>query len=102
MSEFTEYQLGNYLFRLPPRKYFQARLAADEWAYYIQHKMPITQGLHQQITTCKIPFPTRLIPTERTEIVIPEPTYHSPYIPENTSLRVFSWPLEPLPRSYME
>ena len=79
-EKFKDYQLGNFLFRFTTRDYYQARLAADQWAYYIQHNMPITQGLDQQISTCKIPFPTRLIPTERTEIVIPEPTYHSPYI----------------------
>ena len=102
MSEFKDYQLGNFLFHLQSSNYYQARLAADQWAYYIQHNMPITQGLDQQISTCQIPFPTRLIPTVREEIVIPAPTFHSPYIPDNSTEQVFSWPLDPLPRSYME
>ena len=101
MAEFTVYQLGNYLFRLPRRNYFSARVAADEWAYYIQHSMPMTQGLHQQISTWKVPFPTRLIPIERNEVVIPVPTYHSPFLDDSTANQVFPWPLDPLPRSYL-
>ena len=99
-EEYQDYQLGNFLFRFQSRNFYKSRLAADEWAFYIQHNMPMSQGLHQQITTWKIPFPARLIPTERNEVEIPEPSYHSQYIDDNSSKQVFRWPLDSLPRSY--
>ena len=106
MSEYTEdyrdSQFGNLLFRLRSRDFYAARLAADEWAYYLQHRMPMTQGLHQQIATFNVPFPTRVIPTDRVEdhVSIPEPTYHAPYIdPDvNHPFAILSqWPIDPLP-----
>ena len=104
MSEFTEvykeYQLGNFIFRFLSRDFYNARHVPDEWAFYIQHNMPMTRGLHQRIRTLEIPFPTRLIPTERNEVIIPNPTFHSPFIYQNTAEQDFTWPRDPLPRSY--
>ena len=104
MSEITEeyqdYQLGNFIFRFQSRNFYHSRVVADEWAFYIEHNMPMTRGLQQRITTLEIPFPTRLIPTERIEVLIPEPKFHSPYIYENPADQVFPWPLDPLPSSY--
>ena len=50
--------------------------------FYLQHKIPITQGLEQQITNFKLGFPTRVIPIDREEkpAPIPELTYHAQYI----------------------
>ena len=101
-KEFKDYRLGNFIFRFQSRRFYDARLVADEWAFYLQHNMPMTRGLEQRITTLEIPFPTRLIPTERNEVIIPEPTYHSHYIFPNSAEQVFPWPHDPLPRSYMQ
>ena len=82
-------QHGNFIFQLRARDSSAACKVVTEWAFFIQHNMPKTHGLHQQISSRMIPFPTRLFPKEESEYMIPEPTYHSQYIDDNSANQVF-------------
>ena len=77
-----EFQVRNYLFQLPPYCRLRKENSVTEWAYNLQHNIPNSQGLEQEITDCEIPFPARVIPTTRDSIAeIPEPTFRAPYVP---------------------
>ena len=96
-GEYKDIQVGNLNFRYPVGYYYPALYAANEWAFYIQYKMPMTEGLHQELSKLKMPFPTRIIPTERVEVhdTIPEPTWYAPGIgPDGRKIRSLS-PVDP-------
>ena len=67
MNQYKEYQVGNYIFRFRADSFYTSKLAADEWAFYLQHNMPITEGLNQQLSNFQIPNPAHLIPTDKNE-----------------------------------
>ena len=78
-----DYQVGNYIFRLPPYSGLNHKIAAIEWAFNLQHNMPMSIGLRQQIEAWEVPFPGRIIPTSRDEVEaeIPEPIYLAEFTP---------------------
>ena len=55
MNQYKEYQVGNYIFRFRSDSFYTSKVAADEWAFYLQRKMPITEGLNQHLSELQIP-----------------------------------------------
>ena len=51
-----DYEVGNYIFRLPPYSHMAHRVAATEWAFNLQHNLPMSAGLQQQIAVWEVPF----------------------------------------------